>query len=85
MVEIEQSKESAIENARQDTRLDAHEQRITRLEDSTEALLQSNAALMASVEQTNRLMSEGFGMMKKLVAGVAGILTVVFGGSQVVM
>lgn len=85
MSEIEQSKESAIENARQDTRLDAHEQRITRLEDSTEALLQSNAALNASVEQTNRLMAEGFGMMKKLVAGVAGILTVVFGGSQVVM
>lgn len=85
MADGEQSKESAIENARQDTRLDAHEQRITRLEDSTEALLQSNAALMASVEQTNRLMSEGFGMMKKLAAGIVGALTVVFGGSQVVM
>ena len=33
MADGEQSKESAIENARQDTRLDAHEQRITRLED----------------------------------------------------
>ena len=85
MGDIEQSKESAIENARQDTRLDAHEQRIQRLEDSTEALLQSNAALNASMEQTNKLLHEGFAMMKKLAAGIVGALTVIFGGSQVVM
>ena len=81
----EQSKESAVENARQDAMIEAHEARIRRLEESTEALLQSNSALNASVEQTNRIMAEGFGLMKKLAAGIVGALTVIFGGSQVVM
>lgn len=82
---VEQSKESAIDNARQDAVLEGHEARIQRLEESTEALLQSNAALNASVEQTNAIMAEGFSLMKKLAAGIVGALTVIFGGSQVVM
>ena len=81
----EQSKESAVDNARQDALIEAHEARIQRLEESTEALLQSNSALNASVKQTNLIMAEGFSLMKKLAAGIVGVLTVVLGGSQVMV
>lgn len=82
---VEQSKESAVDNARQDALIEGHESRIQRLEESTEALLQSNSALNASVKQTNLIMAEGFGLMKKLAAGIVGVLTVVLGGSQVMV
>lgn len=75
----DQSKESAIENAVQDQRLDACEKRIDMLEQSTQALLESNAALNASVEQTNKMLKEGFDLMKKLAVGIVGAIAAFMG------
>lgn len=80
----DQSKESAIENAVQDQRLDALEIRTEKLEDATQALLESNAALNASVANTNKMLKEGFDLMKKLAVGIVGAIAAFLGvGSQV--
>ena len=80
----DQSKESAIENAVQDQRLDTLEARTAKLEDATQALLESNAALNASVENTNKMLKEGFDLMKKLAVGIVGAIAAFLGvGSQV--
>ena len=80
----DQSKESAIENAVQDQRLDSLEARTEKLEQATQALLESNAALNASVENTNKMLKEGFDLMKKLAVGIVGAIAAFLGvGSQV--
>ena len=68
---------------KQDMRLDNIEARVDKLEEATTALLQSNAALMATSEQTNKMLQEGFDLMKKLAVGIVGILGSVFGVTQV--
>lgn len=68
---------------KQDMRLDSIESRVDKLEEATTALLQSNAALMATSEQTNKMLQEGFDLMKKLAVGIVGILGSVFGVTQV--
>lgn len=84
MTETEQSRDSLIENTRQNAILEQHEQRIANLEASTAALLESNAALNASVETTNKMLKEGFDMMKKLAVGIVGAIAAFMGvGSQV--
>lgn len=77
------SKESAINDARHDTMLQNHSERIAALESSTQALLESNAALNASVQTTNKMLAEGFGTMKKLAVGIVGAVCAFLGvGSQ---
>ena len=68
---------------KQDMRLDNIEERVDKIEEATTALLQSNAALMATSEQTNKMLQEGFNLMKKLAVGIVGILGSVFGATQV--
>lgn len=82
-MEEQQSRESLEENTRQNAILDQHEERIKNLEQSTAALLESNAALNASVEQTNKMLKEGFDLMKKLAVGIVGAIAAFMGvGSQ---
>ena len=82
-MEEQQSRESLEENTRQNAILDQHEERIKNLEQSTAALLESNAALNASVEQTNKMLKEGFDLMKKLAVGIVGTVCAFLGvGSQ---
>jgi len=68
---------------KQDMRLDSIESRVDKLEEATAALLQSNSALMATSEQTNKMLQEGFDLMKKLAVGIVGILGSVFGVTQI--
>ena len=83
MSEEQQSRESLEENTRQNAVLEQHESRIANLEASTQALLESNAALNASVAQTNKMLKEGFDLMKKLAVGIVGAVCAFFGvGSQ---
>jgi len=77
--EEQQSRESLAENTRQNAVLEQHETRIANLEASTQALLESNAALNASVEQTNKMLKEGFDLMKKLAVGIVGAIAAFMG------
>jgi len=70
MSDEQQSRESLAENTRQNAILEQHEERLKHLEASTAALLESNAALNASVETTNKMLAEGFSTMKKLAGGI---------------
>lgn len=82
MSDDQQSRESLAENTRQNAILEQHEERLKHLEASTQALLESNAALNASVETTNKMLAEGFTTMKKLAVGIVGAVCAFFGVSS---
>ena len=77
--------EASKHNVIQDMRIDEHERRVSALEESTQAMLEAQAGMMAQMELTNGLLKQGFDLMKKLSLGIIGALSVVMGGSQMVM
>ena len=77
--------ESSAHNVKQDMRIEEHERRIGALEESTQSMVEAQTAMMAQMEITNGLLKQCFELMKKLAVGIVGALTVVKGGSQVVM
>lgn len=72
-------------NVVQDMKLEEHGRRIESLEESVQAMLQAQTSMMAQMEITNDVLKQGFDLMKKLAMGIVGALSVVIGGSQVVM
>ena len=77
--------EDSVHNVKQDMKIDEHERRISSLEESTKAMIEAQTAMMAQMEITNGVLQQGFDLMKKLAVGIVGALSVVVGGSQVVM
>lgn len=72
-----------VSDLKQDMRLDNIEGRVDRLEIATQALLESNAALVATSEQQIAILREGFSLMKKLATAIIGVLGSVIGVTQV--
>ena len=77
--------EDSKHNVIQDLRIEEHERRITSLEESVNAMLQAQTSMMTQMEITNGVLQQGFDLMKKLSMGIVGVLSVVIGGTQVVM
>ena len=71
--------EDSKHNVVQDMQILAHESRLEALESTTDELIRSTTALTVSVEQTNKLLIEGFGLMKKLAVAIIGIIGSVVG------
>lgn len=77
--------EESKHNVVQDMKIEEHDRRITSLEESVQAMLQAQTSMMTQMELTNNVLKQGFDLMKKLAVGIVGALSVVIGGSQVVM
>jgi len=77
--------EESKHNVVQDMKIEEHDRRITSLEESVQAMLQAQTSMMTQMEITNGVLQQGFDLMKKLAVGIVGALSVVIGGSQVVM
>ena len=77
--------EESKHNVVQDMKLEEHGRRIESLEESVSAMLQAQTSMMTQMEITNNVLQQGFDLMKKLAVGIVGALSVVIGGSQVVM
>lgn len=77
--------EESKHNVVQDMKLEEHGRRIESLEESVSAMLQAQTSMMTQMELTNNVLQQGFDLMKKLAVGIVGALSVVIGGSQVVM
>lgn len=75
--------EDSKHNVVQDMRLLSHESRLEALESTTDELIRSTTALTVSVEQTNRLLTEGFNLMKKLAVAIIGIIGSVVGVTSI--
>ena len=71
--------EDSKHNVVQDMRITQHNERILALEKTTDELIRSTTALTVSVEQTNKLLTEGFNLMKKLAIAIIGIIGSVVG------
>ena len=71
--------EDSKHNVVQDMQLSHHEARLQALEVTTDELIRSTTALTVSVEQTNKLLTEGFNLMKKLAIAIIGIIGSVVG------
>ena len=77
--------EESKHNVVQDMKIEEHDRRISSLEESVQAMLQAQTSMMTQMEITNGVLQQGFDLMKKLAVGIVGALSVVIGGSQVVM
>jgi hypothetical protein len=77
--------EESKHNVVQDMKIEEHDRRITSLEESVQAMLQAQTSMMTQMEITNGVLQQGFDLMKKLAVGIVGALSVIIGGSQVVM
>lgn len=77
--------EESKHNVVQDMKIEEHDRRITSLEESVQAMLQAQTSMMTQMELTNNILKQGFDLMKKLAVGIVGALSVIIGGSQVVM
>jgi len=75
--------EDSKHNVVQDMRISHHEARLEALEATTDELIRSTTALTVSVEQTNKLLTEGFGLMKKLAVAIIGIIGSVVGVTSI--
>ena len=71
--------EDSKHNVVQDMRINHQEGRLEALEKTTDELIRSTTALSVSVEQTNKLLTEGFSLMKKLAVAIIGIIGSVVG------
>jgi len=69
--------EAAVVNAEQTARLDAHADRITRLEDAMSTVLENQATMTANLSNLTALMSGVADMLKK---GGIGVLLLVAAG-----
>lgn len=75
--------EDSKHNVVQDMRITQHNERILALEKTTDELIRSTTALTVSVEQTNKLLTEGFNLMKKLAIAIIGIIGSVVGVTSI--
>jgi len=75
--------EDSKHNVVQDMRISHHEARLEALESTTDELIKATTALSVSVEQTNKLLTEGFGLMKKLSVAIIGIIGSVVGVTSI--
>ena len=75
--------EDSKHNVVQDMCILHHEARLEALESTTDELIRSTTALTVSVEQTNKLLTEGFGLMKKLAVAIIGIIGSVVGVTSI--
>ena len=75
--------EDSRHNVTQDLRLDQHEIKIDKLEAITDELVRSTTALSTSVDQTNKLLTEGFNLMKKLAVAIIGVIGSVVGVTSI--
>jgi len=75
--------EDSKHNVVQDMQIQHHEARLQALENTTDELIRSTTALTVSVEQTNKLLTEGFNLMKKLAVAIIGIIGSVVGVTSI--
>jgi len=66
-----------------ETRIDRHEMLLEKLTDNQLELSSRLTELASSIDAQNRLIGEGFDLMKKVILGLMSCLTAVMVGTQV--
>tara|TARA_R110002074_G_scaffold252472_1_gene424243 strand:- start:71 stop:316 length:246 start_codon:yes stop_codon:yes gene_type:complete len=67
-----------------ETRIDRHEMLLEKLTDNQLELSSRLTELASSIDAQNRLIGEGFDLMKKVILGLMSCLTAVMVGTQVI-